>query len=775
VTGSATDPMLGKLLDNRYRLVEKIGEGGMGAIYKAIHTEMGRTCAIKLLTAISTANEEAIARFKREAKMASRIDNPHAVTIYDFGEAEDGVLFLAMEYIAGKPLSRLIAEERVLPIERVIHITNQVAEGLAAAHAMDIVHRDLKPDNIMITRKGADIDYVKVLDFGIAKTMTEDAADNLTKTGFVLGTPFYMSPEQLLGEKLDPRSDIYSLAIIVYEMLCGRLPFIGDNPQAVMMKRITGEPTPIRTVSPAISDSTEEVVMSGLARDRETRIQTVQAFASALRSAVYGGTQFIGMRSTQSLSGEGGERATREWASFTTDKGAGSGGSAEIPPTVPINRAPTLESGPGAWPSAHKGKTTQPHVPGERTKESQQPEPQQSAPQQPAQPTPTPIESPAPQPALTRQEEISATREASVREASITSEPQTGSRAWLWAVAAFVILAIGVTVYMLMPRGGASGFTLVVKGAPAGSQLYINDQRRDVAQSDGTIQLSGLNEGPLAIRISREGYADFTTTVSGKKGEEKSIEASLLPTKIEFPNSGEMVLIPAGEFTMGDDTFKDVEKPAHKVALPNYYIDKYEVTNAQFKQFCEDTGAQPPPNPATREDYFNSKPDAPVLGVTWDQAKAYAGWAGKRLPTEEEWEKAASWDPVAQQKRIWPWGNMKDSTRANVDTQQAASVKQFAGDVSAYGVYGMAGNACEWVESLWNPYEGSPAQSPNFGKGHHVIKGGTYVLGLDAARTAYRDWLPLVFPPNLAAPVGFRCAVSADDPRIQQRLRQPGK
>jgi serine/threonine protein kinase len=300
--------MLGKLLDNRYRLVEKIGEGGMGSIYKAIHTEMGRTCAIKLLTAISTANEDAIARFKREAKMASRIDNPHAVTIYDFGEAEGGELFLAMEYIDGKPLSRLIADERVLPIERVLHITSQVAEGLAAAHAMDIVHRDLKPDNIMIARKGADTDYVKVLDFGIAKTMTDDAADNLTKTGFVLGTPFYMSPEQLLGEKLDPRSDIYSLAIIVYEMLCGKLPFAGDNPQAVMMKRITGEPIALRNVAPAISESIEQVVMSGLARDREMRVQTVQSFASALRSAALGGTQFIGIRSTRNLSGEGGIR-----------------------------------------------------------------------------------------------------------------------------------------------------------------------------------------------------------------------------------------------------------------------------------------------------------------------------------------------------------------------------------------------------------------------------------------------------------------------------------
>jgi formylglycine-generating enzyme required for sulfatase activity len=251
-----------------------------------------------------------------------------------------------------------------------------------------------------------------------------------------------------------------------------------------------------------------------------------------------------------------------------------------------------------------------------------------------------------------------------------------------------------------------------------------------------------------------------------------------LPSQIEFPNSGEMVLIPAGEFTMGDDTFKDVEKPAHKVSLQNYYLDKYEVTNAQFKQFCDETRAQPPAvplNPFWGGEYFTSEPDSPVLGVTWDQAKAYAAWAGKRLPTEEEWEKAASWDPVAQQKRIWPWGNMPDSSRANVGTKKGAPVKRYAGDLSPYGVYGMSGNAWEWVDSLWNPYEGSPAQSPNFGKGYHVVKGGNFARELDEARTASRNWLPTPFPPDMTIPVGFRCAISADDTRIQQRLRQPGK
>src|SRR5258706_14256014 len=168
------DPMLGRLLDGRYRMIRKIGQGGMGAIYRAVHTGISRTCAVKLLTSLSTGNDDAIARFKREAKNSSRIDNVHAVTIHDFGQTEDGLLFLVMELIDGQPLSRLIADQRVLPVDRVVHITSQIAEALAAAHALGIVHRDLKPDNVMITRRGSDGDFVKVLDFGIAKTGADE-------------------------------------------------------------------------------------------------------------------------------------------------------------------------------------------------------------------------------------------------------------------------------------------------------------------------------------------------------------------------------------------------------------------------------------------------------------------------------------------------------------------------------------------------------------------------------------------------------------------------
>ena len=287
------DPLLGKLIASRYLITEKIAQGGMGAVYKAIQTKIDRACAVKLLTPSTADSHAAIARFNREAQLASKIDSPHAVTIYDFGESE-GALYLAMEFIDGISLTRLLRHAGPLEPARAANIVRQTAEALTAAHVLGIVHRDLKPDNIMVTHKTAEADYVKVLDFGIAKAVADDTAENLTQTGFVLGTPVYMSPEQLSGEKLDPSSDVYSLAIIAYEMLTGRLPFEGENAQAITIKRVTSNPIPLRTSNPALSESVERVMMAALTRDPRQRTPGVQQFASQLSNSVAGPVETAG-------------------------------------------------------------------------------------------------------------------------------------------------------------------------------------------------------------------------------------------------------------------------------------------------------------------------------------------------------------------------------------------------------------------------------------------------------------------------------------------------
>ncbi|QUV85594.1 protein kinase [Chloracidobacterium sp. 2] len=282
----AGDPLIGRTIAGRFRVISKLGEGGMGAVYKAEQLKVNRLCAIKILSASFASDPDALARFNREAQMSSAFSHPHAVTIYDFGD-DNGLHYLAMEFVEGETLSSVLRREGPLPLARTLAIARQACAALDAAHRMNIVHRDLKPDNIMLSRRD-DGDWVKILDFGIAK-MAGDApqrGQDLTQAGFVVGTPLYMSPEQLAGERLDPRSDIYSLAIIIYQMLTGQLPFAGDNMQSVMVKRLTEDPLPVWKVNPrvAIPPGVEAALMRALQRHRDRRTPTVRDFIGELEA-----------------------------------------------------------------------------------------------------------------------------------------------------------------------------------------------------------------------------------------------------------------------------------------------------------------------------------------------------------------------------------------------------------------------------------------------------------------------------------------------------------
>ena len=233
--------LVGEIVADRYHVLRKLGEGGMGQVYLAEHVKMGRKSAVKVMNPGMVHDADAISRFNREAANASRINHPHVAAIYDFGETPDGLIYLAMEFVEGEPLTKLVERLGALPAPRAAAIAQQAADALATANDMGIVHRDLKPDNIMIARNRDGSDCVKVVDFGIAKA-ADSAAQKVTKTGLVVGTPEYMSPEQLAGDKLDGRSDIYSLALVTFNMLTGRLPFPAETVQESMIMRLTDRP-----------------------------------------------------------------------------------------------------------------------------------------------------------------------------------------------------------------------------------------------------------------------------------------------------------------------------------------------------------------------------------------------------------------------------------------------------------------------------------------------------------------------------------------------------
>ena len=229
------DPLIGQLIADRYRILELLGEGGSGRVYKAEHVRMGRKCAVKVMSPNPALAADAVTRFNRDAANASRINHPNVAQIYDFGETSDGALYLAMEFIEGSTLSALIERDGPLPLDRAAQIVKQAADALGAAHHMGILHRDLKPDNVMMARHMDGTDWVKVVDFGIAKTVQP---------------PEYMSPEQLAGERLDLRTDIYSLGLVCFNLLTADLPYPRVTSKETLVRRLTSKPRTLADVRP---------------------------------------------------------------------------------------------------------------------------------------------------------------------------------------------------------------------------------------------------------------------------------------------------------------------------------------------------------------------------------------------------------------------------------------------------------------------------------------------------------------------------------------------
>lgn len=277
----------GTIFADRYRIIGKLGEGGMGVVYLAEHVIIEKRVALKVLSRDFARKADLVQRFMQEAKAASRIGHENIVDITDFGETPSGSVFFAMEFLDGHDLAHHIRSGGPMPFDRARHIATQICRALGAAHAKGIIHRDMKPENVFLVERERRMDFVKILDFGIAKISSLDSeagGSRLTRTGMIFGTPEYMSPEQARGDRPDHRVDVYAMGCILYEMLTGDVPFHADTFMGVLTRHMFDAPEPMSQRNPAIAlpPGVEEVVMRALAKDREQRFQTMKEFSLAL-------------------------------------------------------------------------------------------------------------------------------------------------------------------------------------------------------------------------------------------------------------------------------------------------------------------------------------------------------------------------------------------------------------------------------------------------------------------------------------------------------------
>jgi serine/threonine protein kinase/formylglycine-generating enzyme required for sulfatase activity/dienelactone hydrolase len=713
---------------SHYQILAPLGAGGMGEVYLAEDTKLGRKVAIKLLPAESSESENANRRLLREAQSAAKLDHPNICGILEVAE-DNGRNFICMQYVEGETLDvkikRQLATQHSFELSEALSLAVQVADALAEAHSHGTIHRDIKPSNIMVTKRGA----VKVMDFGLAKTIkpavevASEAATEalLSSPGALIGTLPYMSPEQVRGEPLDGRSDIFSLATVLYELISGHQPFTNKSSAATASAILTHEPPPLARFAKEVPAELERIVSKALHKDPDERYQTAKDLLIDLRhlrdeldfqhrlersAPARSGDQ---ERSHFSGSGEGVDFRARPDTGARSSTVAG-----HPPPTVPEDKTTRAVSATGIAPA--RGHTLFSrkvlivlaalivaglagwffwHRNNLKWARAQLPQVEQLA------------------------------------------QAQKYYEAYNLAAAAQKYLPDDPTLTRLLPTISE---TISVSTDPAGAAVYLKRYDPE-AKSDAPRVLAGTTpirdlrvaRGQYILYVEKQGYARIERSISGTilhtgtlvvLPAPINIQDKLLPTD-QVPDR--MAFVPGGAYRL-DGWSRPTEAQA---SLNDYFIDKYEVSNQEFKEFItaggylkkqywqqpfskagkpiawedalrefKDRTGLPGPRDWSNQNFPDGKADYPVTNISWYEAAAYAAFRGKQLPTIFQWEKAARDSNSSALASFMPWGFFYPGEslqrRANFDIDGPLPVNSSEFGMSPFGVYNMAGNVSEW-------------------------------------------------------------------------------
>ena len=687
----------------RYEVRSRLGSGGMGEVYLAEDTQLGRHVALKFLHAETAADPHARARLIREARAAATLDHPSICAVHEVGDA-DGLLFIAMQYVDGETLETRL-RRNPLGLSETLSIAVQVIDALTEAHAHGILHRDIKPANIMVTRRGE----AKVMDFGLAKPTQPEAVDGEARTVSVLSTPGamigtlpYMSPEQVRGEALDARSDLFSAGVVLFEMLAGRRPFEDSNPAAIASAILTREAAPVARFAPDTPPELERIVAKALKKNPDERYQTSKDFLIDLRA----------LKEDHDFK----RRLERSSGNLVVARDA-----TPTPSAVAVNSATSV-------------------------------------------PAPLPPSS-SPAPARRSRALIGAVAfallvavaagswfmwraskirwaEAQVPEIQRLTNDYSYYEAYDLAVQAEPYLPRESTVATLMRTISDS---ISVETDPPGARVYLQRFSPDPTGALPQRQLVGttplvnqrIARGHYVVSLEKDGFAPAELTVSGvlrRVGPLTITPPPLAVTQRLLPAQTmpqRMVFVAGGDYRLAG-----WERPTdRRVTLHDYFIDKFEVSNQEFKEFISaggyvkrefwrypiikdgkpvdweaamglfvDRTGLPGPRDWSSQSFPDGKGDHPVTGVSWYEAAAYAIYRGKRLPSLFEWEKAARNGNIAPAGMpFMPWGVFFPGDtlahRANFAGGGTAPVTSMAFGMSPFGAYNMAGNVAEWTSN----------------------------------------------------------------------------
>ena len=702
------------VLEGKYHLECRLGQGGMGVVYKARHAYLKTQLAIKIILPDLVGNDpQLVTRFRQEALAAAAIRHQNVVAVTDYGVINGTVPFLVMEYVEGESLHDLLARERSLAPEKALELMSAICAGVGAAHHQGIVHRDLKPLNVMICSDKPNLSQaVKILDFGLAKIKSGELLGSFiqAQTTGLMGSPYYMAPEQWADDEPDSRSDIYSLGVMLYQMLAGDVPFKGSSIPAIMKKHVSDPAPRFIELGVTIPPAIETAVLHTLQKEKEKRTPSVEVLIHELREAIYPAA--IGIHTT---SGRGALPVSTLSVHTRPPQ------SRVFVDNVSVGQTRDdgwlllegIQSGNHHLRVSHDG--FQDWL-GDIVCDGK---PQQIVAELRSQAgqgvgggaTPPRAFVDTQNPANEMQKTAVQTWDSTRSDIGVESKPPKRR-----IFSPLVLGVLGLVVLFALMAGGLGGAYMLGL----------------LPKLPGTNSNSSTNTTP-------------------------SPGSSASPTG---GSAGDMAEIPGGTFMMGRNKGNPNEEPAHSVSVKDFAMDKTEVTNREYFDFIQATGYRPLPVHWVNEKPIPGQERMPVRFVNADDIKAFAAWRSQRdsveyrLPTEEEWEYAARNGAKAD---LYPWGGKYNAQCAVMD--RASNDPEVVASKScpnAWGVQDLIGNVFEWTGSEPSLYPGSPGEMLPQAEPHLMLRGGAAIYksaGNNAITSAFRVAVPAT---TRRAEIGFR-------------------